>query len=408
MFDFQEEKDLPKPKLYTREFVGLNLFLMLIFVNLALFVLLPSYLSGLGGNSSVIGIVMGIYALANFLIKPILGKIIHLLGRRNMLLSGTMIILVACSFYGQVDHIGSLIIVIRIVHGLGVAMAVVTCLSVLGQTVHPSRLGEGFNLATLAMILPMSFTPVIGEYVIKSWGYPTFWLLPPGTTFLGLLVLLLIWRPAQKVNTIDSQPSPSWLKAEVFSDPLMLGIMAVNFLAFMGQASMNNLIALYADYQSLSPSSYFLTFSTSIILLRLFFGKYFDREFQYQIVALSIVIWVLGGLTLLIADTNLLLALAGFLTGAGFFPIFPILNAIIIRRSSKQHSDNNLSLFTASTDLGFLLGPILFGVVISYWGYDWFFIGAAGLVLLSRIIWGSFGKKLFSTTNSSKPAPVSP
>jgi len=386
---------LPKPTLYSREFVGLNLFILMIFVNLAFLVLLPSYLSGIGANSSVIGIIMGIYAFANFIVKPVLGKVIYQIGRRNLILAGSLITLAASSFYGQVDHIGALIIIIRIVHGLGVALAIVSSLSVLGKIVPPTRLGEGFNVATLGMILPMSFAPVIGEAVINRWGFPIFWWLPPGTAILSLLIVLLIWRPTPDEDQNSPQLIPSWLKAEVFSDPLMFGIMAVNFLSFMGQASMNSLIALYADSRSLSPSSYFLAFSISIIFLRLFFGKFFDRDIQYQIVACSILVWILGSLTLLIADSNLRLALAGLIMGAGFFPIFPILNAIIIRRSSKQHSDNNLSLFTASSDLGFLLGPTIFGVVIRYWGYNWFFIGAAVVVLLSRIIWGSFGRKLF-------------
>jgi predicted MFS family arabinose efflux permease len=386
---------LTRPTLYTREFIGLNLFILMVFVNLALLVLLPNYLSGIGGNSAVIGLIMGIYAFANFIIKPVMGQIISRLGRRKLIFAGTLIILAACSAYGQVEQIGPLIFVIRIMHGLGVALAIVTSLSVLGRIVPPSRLGEGFNVATLGMILPMSFAPVIGEAVIEHWGYPGFWLLLPGTAVLSLLIVLFIWRPAP--DPADNAPKlvPSWLKAEVFTDPLMFGILAVNFLSFMGQASMNNLIALYAEAQHLSPSSYFLTFSIAIISLRIFFGKYFDRNIQYQIVAWSSLIWVIGALTLLIADSNLRLALAGLIMGAGFFPIYPILNALIIRRSSKQHSDNNLSLFTASADLAFLLGPTVFGLVIRYWGFSWFFLGAAGAVLLCRILWGSFGRKLF-------------
>jgi predicted MFS family arabinose efflux permease len=75
--------------------------------------------------------------------------------------------------------------------------------------------------------------------------------------------------------------------------------------------------------------------------------------------------------------------------GAGFFPIYPIMTAIVIKRSTVEHSDNNLSLFNAATDLGFLVGPVVFGLVIKYLGYVWFFIGAAIVVLMARLAWGA-------------------
>ena len=111
-------------------------------------------------------------------------------------------------------------------------------------------------MATLGMILPMSFAPVIGEAVIEHWGYPGFWLLLRHSSAEPADCLIHL---APAPDPADNAPKlvPSWLKAEVFTDPLMFGILAVNFLSFMGQASMNNLIALYAEAQHLSPSSYF-------------------------------------------------------------------------------------------------------------------------------------------------------
>ena len=41
---------MTRPTLYTREFIGLNLFILMVFVNLPLLVLLPNH-SGIGGNS---------------------------------------------------------------------------------------------------------------------------------------------------------------------------------------------------------------------------------------------------------------------------------------------------------------------------------------------------------------------
>lgn len=383
-----DEAGVGQPPLLTREFISLNLYILLIFFNLSFFVLLPLYLTGIGGSSTVIGLIMGIYAFANFIVKPGLGGVMQRFGYQRMILAGTLITLGASALYGQVEDIGPLIFVIRVLHGLGISLALVTSLAVLGRILPPTRLGQGYNAAALAMILPMSFAPVLGEWVIRRWGFEVFWYLPLGAMLLALLAIIIIWSSIPKNQVHRHARRPSWREAEVFRDRVMIGAMAVNFLAFMGQASMNNLIALYAEHQGLSPSYYFAVYSLSIITLRLLLGQYFDRDLQKRIVAWSLVVWVIGCSILPLADSNLLLGAAGLVTGAGFFPIYPILNAIVIKRSSREHSDNNLSLFTASTDLGFMLGPAVFGAVIKSFGFLWFFAGAAMMVLAGRLVWG--------------------
>lgn len=396
---------MDKPSsLLSREIVSINLYILLIFINLSLFVLLPLYLDDIGGSTTVIGLIMGIYSFANFLVKPALGGVMRRFGYRRMILIGTLIILVASALYGMVESIGPFIFVIRIVHGLGIALAVVTSLAVLGQLLPPTRLGEGYNLATLAMILPMSFAPVLGEGVIRQWGFAAFWYIPPAAVLLALVLIFRIYNSIPQNHLHLHTPAPSWREAEVFRDRVMIGAMVVNFLAFTGQASMNSLIALYAEFRGLSPSYYFLFYSLAIILLRLWFGRYFDRDLQWQILAWSLVVWVVGCLLLPLAASNPLLGLAGLVMGAGFFPIYPILNAMVMKRSSPGHSDNNLSLFTASTDLGFLLGPAVFGAVIKGFGYLWFFGGAALLVLLARLIWGVLGRPVEPPLKASLPS----
>ena len=243
-------------------------------------------------------------------------------------------------------------------------------------------------MAALCMVLPMSFAPVLGEWVLRIWGFSAFWLLPPGAMVLAMVSLVLVW-PAIPDNRVSAGVrGPRWQDSEVFRDRVMVVAMVVTFLAFTGQGSMNNLIALYTVDKGLNSGYYFGFYSLAIVAFRMVLGRYFDRDLQRRIVAWALVVWVAGCSILPLVNSNLMLGAAGLVMGAGFFPIYPIMTAIVIKRSTVEHSDNNLSLFNAATDLGFLVGPVVFGLVIKSLGYVWFFIGAAIVVLMARLAWG--------------------
>ncbi|NPV93484.1 MAG: MFS transporter [Firmicutes bacterium] len=378
--------------LWNREFLSLNLFILLVFFNLSFFVLLPIYLKEIGGSSTVIGVIMGLYALANFVTKPMMGGLMHRFGYKSIIVTGALIVMAASILYGVVEEIGPLIFAVRIIHGFGVSLAIIASLAILGRMVAPEQLGQGYNMAALCMVLPMSFAPMLGEWVLRSWGFPAFWPLPQVAMALAMVSLVLAWPAIPGRRAPSGVRGARWLDSEVFRDRVMMVAVAVTFLAFVGQGSMNNLIALYTEDKGLNSGYYFGSCALAIVFLRMFLGRYFDRDLQRPIIAWALLVWVAGCCTLPLVNSNLALGAAGLVIGAGFFPIYPVIMSIVIKRSTPEHSDNNLSLFNAATDLGFLVGPALFGLVIKSLGYLWFFIGAAVIVLIARLVWGAVGE----------------
>ena len=72
----------------------INTLTFLVFANIAFFYMYPVYLADLEISQTSIGLIMGIYSVASFLARPLVGKIIARIGEKPVLISGLLLIFV--------------------------------------------------------------------------------------------------------------------------------------------------------------------------------------------------------------------------------------------------------------------------------------------------------------------------
>ncbi|MGA8259000.1 MAG: MFS transporter [Arenicellales bacterium] len=156
-------------------------------VNLAL----PSIQSGFGASSTDLQWVINAYLLALGAFMLTGGSLGDRYGLKRVFLLGTAVFGfagLACAFAPSLP----VLIVMRLVQGLGGALLVPTSLALIGAHFDEHERGRAVGTWAGTSALTTAIGPVLGGWLVDQWSWPAvFWLMPP----LGALAFsIALWR----------------------------------------------------------------------------------------------------------------------------------------------------------------------------------------------------------------------
>ena len=119
-------------------------------------------------------------------------------------------------------------------------------------------------------------------------------------------------------------------------------------------------------------------------------GHLADRFNRLWLFSLAITIIILGTWALTLSRTVLDIALIRSVTGFAFAFFWPISEVLVIDLAPKERRVREMGLFSVSWGAGYLIGPIVGGLVVRSFGFIWLFTISAILIafsLLFVVIW---------------------
>ena len=119
-------------------------------------------------------------------------------------------------------------------------------------------------------------------------------------------------------------------------------------------------------------------------------GHLADRFNRLWLFSLAITIIILGTWALTLSRTVLDIALIRSVTGFAFAFFWPIAEVLVIDLAPKEKRVREMGLFSVSWGSGYLIGPIVGGLVVQGFGFIWLFTISAILIafsLLFVVIW---------------------
>lgn len=177
-------------RLFTSAFIGLAVADLAYFTAIGTSILVvPLYVTGpVGSGTAGAGLAFGAFAISALLLRPIAGRMTDVYGRRPLLAAGAMLC-AACMFASA--HVDSLamIVGIRLVLGVAEAAFFVASFAALADLAPPSRMGEALSYNSLGLYLGITGGPLIGEYLVRTWGFTAAWY---GAAALALLAVLAV------------------------------------------------------------------------------------------------------------------------------------------------------------------------------------------------------------------------
>ena len=379
-------------RLYTFEFLCLNLVSFFAFCNMAVFYSFYSYLERIGIPLEWRGLLLGLEPMAAFSLRLAVIPLLHLGNGAGVMLISLVMLVVALASYGWVATIPGLIL-LRIFHGAAFVLLVSSSMVLLVHYIPRERSGEGFGFVSVSVLIPYAVMPLVTEALLPRVGDEA--QIYRGVTVLAVpaFAVLLILRkrlrsalPGGASSTLARRPTLDEIRLNLKEPPVLL-ILAVNLLLYFCYATVFFFMKDHCLKSGLTEVGRFFTIATLVMIaLRLSGGFFFDRVNRVRvlnvIMLLLIPCFVLFGHIQSAPRLYFMAVAYGLCIGV----ILPLLNATLFVVSPPRLRGLNTNLALFMMDAGFFLSPYLGGVIPAAGGpVSSLFSICAGLLMLNVV-----------------------
>ena len=364
--------------IFNRNFVLLSAYGMLaLALSLMLVTNLPLYLEEAGWDSRAIGAILGSYFLASLIVRPFVGREADRRGRKVIMVAGGVLLLLPLPLYLIADS-SAIVLVARILQGVGWAMATTAAAALASEVVPQDRIGMGLGIFGVLNSLGFTFGPALGSYLLNAFGGKGLLLGAAGLAGGVVICSLLLSPPAQLAPA-----AIRWSDAGRFVRPLARPLAATLFICF-GYGACQTFLPLYARASDVTnPGIFFTVFSILSFGSRPVMGRISDVWGRVRTAWLLILI-IAGTFSVLAYSASLpFLVAAGVMYGVGHGAIFTVLMALLADMTKREDRGLTYGLFGSAIDLGIASGTFGLGLVTGVIGYSGDFMLAAILVLVA-------------------------
>lgn len=368
----------PGERIFTPTFLILSGYGMLaLALSLMLVTGLPLFLKDQGWEPGRMGAVLGAYFLTSMVVRPFVGREADRRGRKAILILGAVLMLLPCPLY-LTSSAPAAVLALRIVQGVGWAMATTATAAMASEIVPQNRIGTGMGIYGILNGLGFTFGPALGAYLLSHRGPTAFFatatLLAAGVLTCGLALKV----PVQRVRSSLSWGEVGGL-TRLIARPLLVTL-AVSF----GYGAIQTFLPLYARSSGVAnPGVFFTVFSLLSFVSRPTMGRLSD--FWGRRPTAAMLMLVIAGTFLLLARSAALpsLVAAGVLYGIGHGAIYTVLMALLADSIPPRDRGLAYGVFGTAIDLGISSGNFVFGSLVPVIGFSGAFILAAAIVVLA-------------------------
>ncbi len=380
-----------KEKLWTTTFV-VNMLLNFIFY---LVFYLPTVVIGTmameryHASASIAGILSGIFIVGGFIARLWAGNNMKRLGAKKLLYIGTLIYFLLTFAYFFV-HSVVLLLILRLVHGLGFGIAATASGTLAGAIVPSSRRGEGIGYYALSVTLSSAVGPFLSMFLYRTSGFYSLIWLSALLLFIALVGIFFIHveKTTDSSNSVDNKVHKKFAWSNYFEKEA-LPISLIAFLIGISYSSVLSFMDAYARNIHLSEAAsfFFLVYAITVLLSRPITGRVFDGFGDNFVMYPTYLFFALGLLLIGFAHSGWMLLLAAIFIGLGYGSFSPFGQAIAIRNSEAHRLGITTSTFFGFMDMGVGFGPFILGMFMPLLGYRNLYFASAILALLIAVIY---------------------
>ncbi len=379
----------------TRPFLVMSVmnFLVYSIFYLLMMVVAPFSMDILHSEPWVAGLAAGCFLLAAMVGRLFTGRYIEEIGKRRLLLWGTIGYILVMPLYYFVDS-APFFVGLRLLHGIGLGVSSSAITTIVVNILPRSRQGEGLSAFTLSAMVAMAVGPMIGIMLYHQLGFTAILHICMGQSLLLLISLFAFSIPDLPVAPENLKKFGSGFRG--LFEKSALPISFVGTLMFLAYSGLSGFMAAYARQIHMTEAGglFFVVYSIVIIVSRPPMGRLYDRWGQ-RVVVPTYFAFALGLLLLSRAETSLVFLLSAVFIGFGFGNFNTLARAIAVRPLPNYKWGIASSTYLAISEVGSGLGPFLQGIFLPYLGYRNLYLSLAMVTLLAFALYvRSYGPEI--------------
>lgn len=361
--------------------------------------ILPAYLKSIGQAGTAAGLMIAIFAGAQFVMSPIAGKWADKYGRRIMIIVGLGGLALSMFVFYFSDSVGVLY-VSRVIGGVGAALLVPAIFAYVADITTMDQRAKGNSLISAAMSLGIVVGPGIGGF-LADFGLKMPLLISALVGVLAVIFSTFVLKESkpEDMDILNSKSEPMVKEiAQSFKKPYFIPLVITLVMSF-GLLAYESVLGLFVDDQfSASPQDIaWMVTATGIVsvIIQLFAVDWVVRRFgEENVLKIFLGVASLGFFLSIVAKnyvTFFVITLIIFLSTSILRPVLTTL----ISKLAGQEQGFAMGMNNAYMSIGNVLGPLLAGLLYDVHIVFPFVLGLIVLVvtMIGSIMWkGTKGK----------------
>jgi MFS family permease len=355
-------------KIFTRDFI-LVFFAQFTFIIVChiLIPTLPIYLSRLGSRETEIGVLIGSFGVSSLVLRPFVGRALLRVPEKGFMTAGAILFALASSAYLYAPPFWPFLMV-RVFQGIGLAFfntAAFTLIANISPEVHR---GQSLGYFFLAQNISLALAPPLGMLLINHFSFTLLFLVCLGGSLSSLLVTSKLGRRHNLLSEDSLNEDRLFLSWKALPPSIL------TFCFYFIWSAIATFFPLYAIHHGIAnPGLFFTALSVVLILSRALGGRILDLYSKERVILYFFSICVISVIILAFSKNLLMFILAGVVWGMGAGIFNPAAMAYTLDRAGSSRGPA-MGTYTAFSDLGVSLGPVMMGPIIHWTSYPTMFL----------------------------------
>jgi MFS family permease len=382
-----ENEEKANQKILTRDFL-LCFFAQVTFTSVyhCLLPTLPIYLSRSGSKEAEIGVLIGALSVSSLILRPFVGRALQKTPEKNFMIAGAILFALTSATYLVAPPFWPFLIV-RVVQGIGLAFFYTSSVTFIGNISPEARLGQSLSYFYLAINFSFALSPMFGMFLINHFGFTLLFLVCVSLSLCSLLI----------ANKLGRKPIDPLKESSIEDGPFLtrkaLPPAILSFFVHIIWGTITAFFPLYALSQGVTnPGFFFAVYATVLILGRAFGGKILDLYSREKVILPCLTTYILSMAILAFSKNLPMFILVAIIWAAGNSLLIPLLAAYTIDLAGLSRGPA-MGTFTAISDLGTGLGPVIMGIILRLTNYPIMFLCLSLIGILNFAYFYFFVKK---------------
>ncbi len=355
--------------------------------------LLPFWAQRLGANPVGVGLILTVYALAQFIFTPLLGRLSDHYGRKPVIFA-SLLIESASLALSAIAWSFPILLLARFIGGLG-ASNIGSAQAVVSDTTAPLDRARGMGLIGASIGLGFVIGPALGGVLAPLGPAIPFWAATGVAVLNALLVLFFLPetlnREAVKAKSEHARGGLLVSVTGVLRYPVVTRLILINLIFTIAFTAMEAIFPLFTQHTfgwGASQNGYIFTYVGFIIVIMQggLVGQ-LVKHWKEQAIMIAGLVMLAAGLILLAFSAQLaLLFIALGILSAGDGAVTPLVSTLLSFASPAEAQGETLGLAQGVAGLGRIVGPVAAGSAYAIGGPATPFIVGGILVLLAAML----------------------
>lgn len=365
--------------------------------------ILPAYLVSIGEGGMAAGLMIAIFAGAQFVMSPIAGKWADQVGRRKMIIAGLSGLTISMFVFYFSDSIWVLYLS-RVIGGIGAALLIPAIFAYVADITTMDQRAKGNSYISASMSLGIVIGPGIGGF-LADFDLKLPLLVSALVSLVSVIFSVIVLKESREVSSetggpIEQEPMLKKLAQSVHK-PYFIPLIITLVMSF-GLMAYESVLGLFVDNQFNATPKQIAVMITSTgivsVVMQLLVVERLVRRFGEGIIlnvfiAVTAVCFFLS----LFASTYVLFFMITLVVFLATSILRPVLNTLISKLAGNEQGFA-MGMNNAYMSIGNVIGPLLAGVLYDVNIIYPFVLGfvVLGITIMVSMVWQKNKKgKLF-------------